>query len=237
MVYNRNMTSTEKDMENLNVRILKNFLSDEDVKLLKESIAKEREENDPRRVRIEALQSRQVSDFEVPESVTKAFLDGAHKYGSPTLKEAHHTFFEYSGRYNGETHCAPHTDRSASYFSMNYQLDANVSWELYVNGKEYLLENNDLLIFSGTHQIHWRPRRDLTKDEHCGMVIFHFAEPDHWRFSKLADNGAPLGENPTPYEVLTNMWQDNDIMAEYWEQYLNDKRYEHTLGPESKWII
>jgi len=237
MVYNSNMTSTEKDMENLNVRILKNFLSDEDVKLLKASIAKEREENDPRRVRLEQKQSRIVSDFNVPPTVSDAFLNGARTYGSPTLKEAHHTFFEYSGLYNGETHCAPHTDRSASYFSMNYQLDANVSWELYVNGKEYILENNDLLIFSGTHQIHWRPRRDLAKDEHCGMVIFHFAEPDHWRFSKVNGDGYPIAENPVPYEQLMTLWQDNEEMAKYWEFYLNDKRYGYTLTPESNWRI
>jgi len=237
MVYNRIMTSTVEDMENLEVRILKNFLSKEDVELLKASIRNEREENDPRRVRIEQKQSRIVSDFQVPPTVSSAFLNGAREYGSPTLKEAHHTFFEYSGIYDGETHCAPHTDRSASYFSMNYQLDANVSWELYVNGKEYLLENNDLLIFSGTHQIHWRPRRDLTKNQHCGMVIFHFAEPDHWRFSKLTGDGQPLGENPIPYDKLTTVWQDNDIMASYWDFYLNDKRYEHTLTPESNWRI
>jgi hypothetical protein len=36
------------------------------------------------------------------------------------------------------------------------QLDADYEWPVVVEGEEFVLKNNQALVFSGTQQIHWR---------------------------------------------------------------------------------
>jgi hypothetical protein len=55
-------------------------------------------------------------------------------------------------------------------------------WGLWVDGKEYILMENEALAYYGNDQEHGR--KDFATGNHVAMIFFHFAEPDHWFFTK-----------------------------------------------------
>lgn len=84
----------------------------------------------------------------------------------------------------------PHTDDAfkEDRFTVDYQIRSNVDWEIVVDNweseKEYTLKDNQALTFSGTHQIHWRPKRDFKDGEFLEAVFLHFSPVEPKPFSE-----------------------------------------------------
>lgn len=73
----------------------------------------------------------------------------------------------------------PHTDFFLSpRVTLDYQFRANTEWGIVVDNKEtvfeYILEDNELLSFSGTNQVHWRNKKVFEDDEFIEMIFLHF---------------------------------------------------------------
>jgi hypothetical protein len=73
----------------------------------------------------------------------------------------------------------PHTDFFLSpRVTLDYQFRANTEWGIVVDNQEavseYILEDNELLSFSGTNQVHWRNKKVFEDDEFMEMLFFHF---------------------------------------------------------------
>lgn len=66
----------------------------------------------------------------------------------------------------------PHIDRAVKRPSVTatIELDTTLDWDIYVNDERYNLEKNDILLFSGSRDIHWRPDIEF-KDDDCFDVI------------------------------------------------------------------
>lgn len=122
--------------------------------------------------------SRMDNAFHITPAMMQKFTDIAHKYGSPTLEFTYHFSFRYENKFAGKVKLEPHTDMDKTQFTIDFQLDSNADWPMYVEGKPYVLKNNEALIFSGSDQIHWRDPNGLKDGEYADMIIFHFAEPD-----------------------------------------------------------
>jgi hypothetical protein len=75
----------------------------------------------------------------------------------------------------------PHTDEgfNESRLTLDYQIRSNTSWDICVsaNDKEtsYTLEDNQALIFSGTHQVHWRPKKTFKDTDFIELMFFNFS--------------------------------------------------------------
>jgi hypothetical protein len=75
----------------------------------------------------------------------------------------------------------PHTDEAfnSKRFTLDLQLESNVSWDIVVDNwkseQVFTLKDNEALTFSGTHQVHWRPKREFEKGEYLDMLFMHFA--------------------------------------------------------------
>jgi hypothetical protein len=172
---------------NQEVFVIKDFLSEDEIKELKDSINKQRSgqvEHIPSEIFKHWSRINAQIDI-IPESVFKKFQNVAHQYGSPNLEFTHQTTFRYEKQFGGTTQCPPHMDGHSTQFSMDYQVDANVEWALYVEGKKYVLQNNDVLIMSGRSQVHWREDKTLNDEEYCDMFIMHFAEPEYIKKQEL----------------------------------------------------
>lgn len=72
-------------------------------------------------------------------------------------------------------------------FTFDYQIRSNTSWPLFVEEREFVLKDNQALTFSGTHQIHWRAKKDFVPGEFIDMIFCHLSLPgstantqDHW---------------------------------------------------------
>lgn len=72
----------------------------------------------------------------------------------------------------------PHYDKvfQKPMITVDIQMSGNIDWPVYVNGNRYNLQDNQALVFSGTHQIHWRPKIKLEKDQYLDMIFCHMED-------------------------------------------------------------
>jgi len=74
----------------------------------------------------------------------------------------------------------PHIDNAfeGKRFTVDVQLRSNVSWEIIVDNwksqESFILKDNQALTFSGTHQVHWRPKKEFKDGEFLEALFLHF---------------------------------------------------------------
>lgn len=74
----------------------------------------------------------------------------------------------------------PHYDVNLKipHLTFSIQIESNFPWAMYVDGKEYILKNNQGLLFSGTHQIHWRENINFGEYDYCDVLLSQFSLKD-----------------------------------------------------------
>lgn len=84
-------------------------------------------------------------------------------------------FARYSKKFGYEPKLYPHYDDAFDHhkLTLDIQLYSTVSWPIVVEGDEFVLNNNDGVVFSGTDQIHWRSPLELSEDDIVDMVFCH----------------------------------------------------------------
>jgi hypothetical protein len=86
----------------------------------------------------------------------------------------------YSPTY-GIPNIPPHIDINACTYTIDLQLDGNIEWEIFIEGKPYMMENGDALLYLGSDQFHWRPKCPTSdRKSFLEMCFIHFVEPSHW---------------------------------------------------------
>jgi hypothetical protein len=72
----------------------------------------------------------------------------------------------------------PHYDRALtkSMFSLAIVLDSTFDWDIYVEGEKFVPRKNDGVLFSGSHQVHWRPDVEFKEDDYYDIVVCQFEE-------------------------------------------------------------
>lgn len=104
----------------------------------------------------------------------------AQSFFSPTLKPSYALFAEYS---NSNVSLHKHKDANACTYTIDLVLYQDIPWGLWVEGKEYLANENEAILFWGEDQLHWREPVKNNRNI-LGVVFFHYVEPDHWWFTK-----------------------------------------------------
>lgn len=123
-----------------------------------------------------------VSDFNLPGTIAQKIISYSEKIsGESGLEISEYQFARYQNvnePNSGEQilpNLIPHWDASFEEprFTFDYQIGGNTTWPLVVEDKEFVLQNNTALTFSGTHQIHWRVPKSFQENEYLDMVFFH----------------------------------------------------------------
>lgn len=84
-------------------------------------------------------------------------------------------FARYSRDGKNNPSLVPHFDAFKSgRFTLDIQLKSNIDWAIYVEDKKFDLNYNQGLIFSGTHQIHWREPKEFLESDYIDMMFCHF---------------------------------------------------------------
>jgi hypothetical protein len=170
MVYNRTMKHNEENV------IVENVLTEDEISVLYSVI------DNPSSKYVMKLFAQTVSDFELPNSVAKKIIDYSEKIsGESGLEIAEYQFARYRNVVDPESgeillpNLTPHWDAAFAEprFTFDYQLGGNASWTLVVENKDFTLNNNSALTFSGTHQIHWRKKKIFSDSDYIDMVFFH----------------------------------------------------------------
>jgi len=130
--------------------------------------------------------NQKISDFQLPTSVAKKIVDHCEKIsGESGLVISEYQFARYTNIYEedgtlGAPLLSPHYDETFKEprFTFDYQMKSNTTWPLVVEEREYPLEDNQALTFSGTHQIHWRTKKVFSDEEFIDMIFFHLKKSD-----------------------------------------------------------
>ena len=152
--------------------VIKNLLTADELNDLLASIKK------PYNQYVMSMFVQQISDFKMPEKVERKIISHVEEITGLSGFEMEYQFSRYElldidGKEEIPS-LRPHFDRfNEPRFTFDYQINSNVSWPIYVEGTEFVLKNNEALTFSGTHQVHWRPKKDFIPGEFVEMIFCH----------------------------------------------------------------
>jgi hypothetical protein len=124
-----------------------------------------------------------IGDKQIPnfDKYIEDLLPIARKsFGSSTLQHTYSLF----AHYEGNSSLYKHKDDNACTYTLDMCVYQNQPWDLYVEDKAYTLYPNQALAYYGNDQWHWREAFPNQETQHVAMIFFHFAEPDHWYFTK-----------------------------------------------------
>lgn len=84
-------------------------------------------------------------------------------------------FARYSKKYGYEPKLYPHFDDvfKNHRLTLDVQVNSTIAWPIVVEGKEFVLNNNEGVVFSGTDQIHWRSNLELSDTDIVDMIFCH----------------------------------------------------------------
>jgi hypothetical protein len=96
-----------------------------------------------------------------------------YKYSDST------SYFEYNGLF-GNPKLPGHKDHTETDFTvhLDYQIKSNTDWNINVEGFDYLLKDNEGLIFMGKEQEHSRPFKKFNDGEFVNIVLFRFIKQE-----------------------------------------------------------
>jgi hypothetical protein len=116
-----------------------------------------------------------------PNDFPKEFWQKAEESAkkiNPNCEFEYVSIVKYSSEF-GEPTLRPHFDTpSKAVFIVDYQLDGNTEWPISVNLKEYVLKNNQCLIFDNNLSIHWRTPKKFKEEEFLIMLFYSFIDND-----------------------------------------------------------
>ena len=176
------------DHVDTNCGIVKNFFTPQEEKILRDIIEENRKIT-PGTSRyapmtIESMARVQI-EFDAPDYIVDKLKNLALEYvDDPDLELTHYQYLDYYGEYgNGNSPMLPpHLDTENYYtkVSIDYQMSSNIDWAVVVEGQEFFLKNNEVLVFEAADRIHWRDPIILKPEDRCEVIVFHFSNKfDH----------------------------------------------------------
>jgi hypothetical protein len=96
--------------------------------------------------------------------------------------ELHCHFARYTNKSGAIPQLKPHYDiglKNLSY-TFSVQLNTNIeNWYIYVNDHKYNMNSNEAILFSGTHQIHYRSKANFKDDSYCDILVCQLVSRDN----------------------------------------------------------
>ncbi len=161
--------------------LVNDVLSPEDYKILTNAVL------NPKSFEYQAGFSRYViADNRLPilkELAEKLIPTAREAFGSDTLFPTYTLFAHYEGQ-DPVPSLYKHKDDNACTYTLDMCVYQAEPWDLWVDDKAYTLYPNQALAYYGNDQWHWREEFPNPETNHVAMIFFHFAEPNHWFFTK-----------------------------------------------------
>lgn len=112
-------------------------------------------------------------NYLIPKDIKNTLVGFAKSSGySAHLNSA--TYTEYSLKY-GAPELRSHKDRVNHFWLVDYQLDSNIDWDIYVEGESFTLKNNEAIAFHPGSLEHGRPEKIFNDGEFVSMIFFDMA--------------------------------------------------------------
>jgi len=166
---------------------------------------------------IESMSRVQI-EFDAPGNIVEKLKNLALEYvNDPDLELTHYQYLDYYGKYgNGNSPMLPpHLDTENYYtkVSIDYQMSSNIDWAVVVEGQEFFLKNNEVLVFEAAERIHWRAPVTLKENDRCEVIVFHFSNKhDHKPYAEKQ-------MSPIEREFIVAKHNNMPRMIEYRKQF------------------
>jgi hypothetical protein len=99
-----------------------------------------------------------------------------------------YSFAKYSTDFGYKPKLFPHYDThqlDGQRITVDIQMNKNIDWPVVVEGKSFVFDPGDALVFSGTQQLHWREKMELNQGDEVDMIFAHFAYADSKPWSPM----------------------------------------------------
>lgn len=137
--------------------------------------------------------SRTLIEFDMPKNLEDKLDAVAKPLYNGDIALCHWNYIDYNIKYGyGDNSPAlpPHLDADENLVTINYCLDTNIEWDLYVgnwndtgNFTKYSLSPGQTIVFSAVNQIHWRPKRKFKEGEFCEIISMDYCPTTSYRFT------------------------------------------------------
>lgn len=169
--------------------------------------------------------SRMLIEFDMPKDCEDTLDQIAKPIYNGDIALCHYNYIDYNlkwGYGDNSPSLPPHLDADENLVTVNYCLDTNIEWDLYVSNSEdstkftkYSLAPGQTIVFSAVNHIHWRPKRKFKEGEFCEIISMDYCPTDNYRFTG-EDN--PIDPEKFPLErkkYLDELQSRPDMMAAF----------------------
>ena len=168
-----------------------------------------------------------------PESFPKKFWQKAEEHAkkiNPNCEFEYVSMVRYSPEF-GRPKLRPHfDDPSKVVFILDYQLDGNTEWPIVINSEEYVLKNNECLVFETNLTAHWRASQKFKEGQFLIMLFYSFTD-DNKEIPSLQ------GQSEELHKYMKSYTKDhNEVFGDSKEE---DKVSHHTekLADLFRWAV
>lgn len=137
--------------------------------------------------------SRMLIEFDMPQDCHEKLDSIAKPLYKENIELCHWNYIDYNIKYGyGDNSPAlpPHLDADENLVTVNYCMDTNIEWDLYLsnwndtnNFTKYSLGPGQTIVFSAVNQIHWRPKRKFKNGEFCEIISMDYCPITSYRFT------------------------------------------------------
>jgi len=153
--------------------VCKNIFTDKEIKDIYSLIDYNQTEN----TTVVSIYAQKAWFTQFPENILQKVTSIAENEYNEKLTLEGISFARYSKDYGNRPNLTPHYDNTfiEQRLTLDIQLRANIKWPIVVEDQVFILQNNEGLTFSGTHQIHWREPIEFEDDHFVEMLFCHFS--------------------------------------------------------------
>jgi len=202
---------------NLHAKLLKNIFLEDEYESLYQQVEKYGRIEEYVRV-IPELGYTSTGVF-LNSKVRSALVRKIEKELNIKVKEVSTHYARYSLQSGHKPLLMPHYDRALTkaMYSLAIVLDTSFNWEIYVEGDKFVPRKNDGVLFSGSHQVHWRPDIEFKENDYYDILVCQFEED--------TEEDLTLSE-----EHLEMMNERNGRWCLEWERLYDVETYNKKMG-------
>jgi hypothetical protein len=145
--------------------------------------------------------------LQFPNKIINKLVNEINKMTGKDLMFYSVQYTEYVGDLKGSPSLGVHSDDSIIDYTLDYQLESNISWGIGINDSVYEIEDNDILLLNSVTTLHYRPVKKFKKDDYVKMLLFRFAEKDFPRYTTPKLNQDQLNKIN---HLFNNYYKDGD---------------------------
>jgi hypothetical protein len=114
-----------------------------------------------------------TSVYPLPKDVQERILQVMQQRSFFLIDNVESHFPRYTLESGSNPQLKPHYDRGLEYASLtlSIQLKTTLDWPVCVGKDHYNIKENQAIMFSGSHQLHWRPDIEFKEDDYHDIIV------------------------------------------------------------------